>query len=285
VAKNFSQQTATTLIQELRQHLTAHKAASEKLIAALEGPLSADQITAITEQSCQLARSFSAQVHSSKMFHDWSVPPSPEWMDHFIDQHFQTRHRQVTFWMERGVYGVLALKPGGRFLELCCGDGYNTFHFYSPFADNIIACDFDPSALAHARAHNQAANVTFVEADIRTSMPQGRFDNVLWDAAIEHFTEEQIAAIMSGIKDRLGGQGVLSGYTLVEKADGKYLHQHEREFRSMADLADFLKPWFSTVRVFETIHPARHNLYFWASDNASAVPFDETWQHGLSIRP
>ena len=111
-------------------------------------------------------------------------------------------------------------------------------------------------------------------------MPEGSFDNIIWDAAIEHFNEEEIATVMSGIKTRLKPGGRLSGHTIVERGDGsKHLEQHEREFTSMADLASFLTPHFANVRVFETIHPARHNLYFYASNGP--VPFDADWQHGL----
>jgi hypothetical protein len=115
-----------------------------------------------------------------------------------------------------------------------------------------------------------------VLADIRTNMPQGAFDNVVWDAAIEHFTEEETAGILSGIKTRLADGGILSGYTLVEKQDGtKSLDQHEYEFKSKEDLLRILTPHFANVTVFETKYPSRHNLYFWASD--AGVPFDHDW--------
>lgn len=42
------------------------------------------------------------------------------------------------------------------------------------------------------------------------------------------------------------------------------------------DLLKILAPYFANVKVFETIYPGRHNLYFYASDGI--VPFDEKWQ-------
>jgi hypothetical protein len=39
-------------------------------------------------------------------------------------------------------------------------------------------------------------------------MPEGIFDNVIWDAAIEHFTEEEIDGIMKNIKARLKPNGI-----------------------------------------------------------------------------
>jgi hypothetical protein len=77
---------------------------------------------------------------------------------------------------------------------------------------------------------------------------------------------------MENIKRRLGSGGTLSGYTIVERADGlKSLPHHEYEFKSKEDLARFLTPHFAHVRVFETIYSDRHNLYFWASDGS--IPF------------
>ncbi len=240
---------------------------------AVDGKLFADL--------CRSVRMLSAEMHRVKMSFDWHNEPAPEWFDHFIDQHYQFSDSQNCFWVERGVYGVLTIKKGGRILELCCGDGFNTRHFYAGFAEKIIAVDFDPDAIAHAQRYNAAANIEFMLADVRTQMPDGSFDNIMWDAAIEHFTEEEIATILGGIKNRLTLGGTLSGYTIVEREDGvKSLHQHEREFRSMNDLLGLLKPYFKNVRVFETIHARRHNLYFYASD--STLPFDKGWVHGIS---
>jgi len=111
-------------------------------------------------------------------------------------------------------------------------------------------------------------------------MPVGAFENVIWDAAIEHFTPKEISSILQEIKRRLTVNGVLAGYTLVESGTGeKHIPQHEYEFVDKEDLYRFLVPHFKNVRVFETIYPNRHNLYFWASD--SLLPFDENWPFGL----
>jgi SAM-dependent methyltransferase len=142
----------------------------------------------------------------------------------------------------------------------------------------VLSVDFDPRAIRYARKNFKAPNVTYQIADIRTQMPEGVFDNVIWDTAIEHFTEGEIAVLMTDIKRRLIPGGVLSGHTIVERPDGqKMLPHHEYEFRSKEDLARFFAPHFKNVRVFETIYPERHNLYFWASDGT--LPFAPEWQH------
>jgi len=107
-------------------------------------------------------------------------------------------------------------------------------------------------------------------------MPEGKFENIIWDAAIEHFTPTEIAKILEGIKSRLTDDGILSGYTIVERTDGtKSLSQHEYEFKSKEDLLRFFTPHFRNVTVFETEYPERHNLYFWASDGV--LPFGPGW--------
>lgn len=216
--------------------------------------------------------------HSVQQHYEWSTPPQPEWYDHFCDQFYQFRKNQNPLWVERGTFGLLAMKQGANVLELCCGDGYNSYHFYSIRAAKIISVDIDKNAIEHAKKYNQAANNEFRICDIRNQMPEGTFDNVVWDAAIEHFTETEIDKLMSDIKGRLKENGMLTGYTIVELPTGqKSLSHHEREFRSKEDLKSFFEPHFKNVKVFETIYPQRHNLYFYASDGI--LPFDNSWEH------
>jgi SAM-dependent methyltransferase len=169
---------------------------------------------------------------------------------------------------------------GGDLLELACGDGFNARNFYSLRSQRVIACDFDPKAIETARRKNSAPNVEFLLADIRTAMPTGKFENIVWDAAIEHFTPDEIEKILKDIKSRLTDKGILSGYTIVEKPDEtKSLSHHEYEFKSKEDLLRFLTPYFKNVTVFETIYPSRHNLYFWASDGS--LPFRSDWPNTI----
>ncbi len=209
----------------------------------------------------------------------WGLYPQPEFFDHHIDLYWHWGFSGNSLWVERGVFGGLALK-GNNLLELSCGDGFNAKHFYSLRSKKVIACDFDEVPLKVARSKNSAPNIEYVLADIRTNMPDGVFENITWDAAIEHFTEDEISKLMIDIKSRLTKDGILSGYTLTEADDGiKSNSLHEYEFKDMADLKRFFEPHFKNVKVFETIYPSRHNLYFWASNGA--LPFDNDWKHAI----
>lgn len=235
----------------------------------------------IFETESRIARLWVSSAHRRLMFVQWRRSPQPEHFDHHIDLFYQFIKTRNPLWVERGTFGALAIEPGASVLELACGDGFNARNFYSLKAASVLACDFDPAAIKTATRKNSEINVEFRLADIRTDMPVGTFDNVVWDAAIEHFTPMEIVDIMVNIKSRLGPDGTLSGYTIVERDDGvKHLSQHEYEFKDMEDLRRFLTPHFRNVTVFETIYPSRHNLYFWASDGV--LPFAPTWAHSLA---
>ena len=223
-----------------------------------------------------LLRKIISKSHKIQMQIEWGIPTNPEWFDHYEDLYYLWGHENKnSFWLERGVFSSLAVKEHANILELCCGDGFNAQHFYAPKAVKVVAVDFDESAIKHARKYNQSPNIQYDVKDIRSDMPGGEFDNIVWDAAIKHFTENEIAALMKTIKSRLKVGGVLSGYTIVERAGGKSLAQHEYEFKDKKDLLRFLEPYFANVIVFETIFPERHNLYFYASDGI--LPFTEKW--------
>ena len=218
-----------------------------------------------------------ARAHQWLMHVQWRYGTTPEHFDHHIDLHYSWLSTRNSLGWERGVYSSLVLR-GGDVLELACGDGFNARNFYSLRSKKVLACDFDPSAIRTARRRNSAENVEFLLADIRTEMPGGIYENIVWDAAIEHFTPVEIEGIMRNIKTRLTPHGILSGYTIVEKIDSrKSLCHHEYEFKSKEDLKRFLTPHFNNVIVFETIYPNRHNLYFWASQGP--LPFNEGWPY------
>jgi SAM-dependent methyltransferase len=184
-----------------------------------------------------LVRKVSAFTHYAQYAVQWGIEPKPEWFDHFLDQHWQFSATNNGLWVEHGVFSRLVLKPNARMLEICCGDGFNARHFYSSKASSIIALDFDKDAIPHAKRYNSAPNITYIRQDIREGMPAGPFDNIVWDAAIEHFTETEIDKIMRELVQRLGPDGILSGYTLTALPDGRKSNAlHEYEFKDKDDL-------------------------------------------------
>ena len=228
-------------------------------------------------------RNFSARTHHFQHLVEWGSPPNPEWYDHFIDQHWGWSKFGTSMSWERGIFSSLALKKNGNALELCCGDGFNAYHFYAIHLNSIVSVDFDKNAIHHAQNNFKNTKITYQVCDIRADIPDGKFDNIIWDAAIEHFTEDEIFKIMSLIKGRLTEDGIISGYTITSKLDGQKMHHdHEYEFSSKEDLLRFLSPHFKRVKIFETDYSDRHNLYFYAS-NRAPLPFDPDWNRSISL--
>lgn len=217
---------------------------------------------------CSIARRWASASHKHLMAVQWDLPPQPEFFDNQINQFFQWENNLSPWWLERGVFSSLAIKNQARVLDLCCGDGFHAKYFYACKASAILACDFDESALAVARKKNAAPNIFYVQSDIRTAMPDGLFDAITWNGAIEHFTLNETTLIIASIKQRLAVDGILSGYTIAQTKQEKSLSHHEYEFRDKDDLRSVLAPHFAHVKVFETIYRDRHNLYWWASDYA-----------------
>lgn len=224
--------------------------------------------------------------HKLQLQAEWNSGSQPEWYDHLIFQHWLWHVSRNPMSWERGIFGMLAMEHGCRVLDLCCGGGFFAHHFYSTRASSVISVDFDPVAIAHAKKNFRAPNVEYRCLDIRTEMPDGEFDNVVWDAAIEHFTQDEITAILKNIKKRLGSKGTLTGYTLVERPTGeKSLSHHEYEFKSKEDLATTLKKLFKNALVFENLSSDhledRRNLYFFASEGV--LPFDPNWDRHVRL--
>lgn len=217
-------------------------------------------------------------LHKIQFFVQWGGT-SPRWFDHFLDlYYFWGEPSGNVFLIERGHFSLLAIEREANVLELCCGEGFNSKYFYSYRAAHVLSCDFDSTAIDHAKRYNQTRKNEFVLADIRNGMPEGKFDNVIWDASIEQFTMEEVNGIMQNIKNRLRENGVLSGSAIVKRTDGrKSLSHNKYEFESKEALLCFLSHWFTNVKVIETIYPERHNLYFYASEGI--IPFSANWEY------
>ena len=107
----------------------------------------------IIQIEAAIAARWASSAHRRLMFWQWNVHPLPEHFDHAIDLFYQWRETRNSMWVERGVFGGIALK-GGSVLELSCGDGFNARNFYSLRSRDVVACDFDPSAISIAKKKN-----------------------------------------------------------------------------------------------------------------------------------
>jgi SAM-dependent methyltransferase len=223
-------------------------------------------------------RALTSATHHLQYKIEGFLRPSAEWFDHEIDVQWQWVARQSSMFLERGVLNTLAMRPGGEVLELCCGDGFNTHRFYAGRAGQVLAVDHDEQALRHARRLHARPNVRYNRCDITHGLPEGPFDNVVWDSAIHHFSEQDAGKILGFVHAQLRPGGVLSGYTVIEPgADYAYARM---TFSRPEDLAELLGREFPHVAVLQTPDALRQNLYFFASDASESLPFGPGISHG-----
>ena len=220
-------------------------------------------------------RALAYTTHKLQFYAEFGVDPVPDWFDHTIDQYYMWPRTQSPHAWERGILNSLVLKHGCRILELCSGDGFNSYHFYAARASHIVAMEYDREAFTHARKRYGAPNIEFVHGDVRTDMPEDEFDNIIWDAGIYLFTLPEIHGVLGGVKKRLVDGGILSGQTHVED---RVNNSSRNSISTVEELVDMLSPHFENVQVFETKHMSfagvRTNVQFFASDGP--LLFDAT---------
>jgi SAM-dependent methyltransferase len=218
-------------------------------------------------------RIITSYFHHKQMEFEWSRKEEPRWFNHFSDQYYQFRQNKNSVWLERGVFNTLVINKKSKLLEIGCGDGFNTFHFFSERCNSIIAIDFDQSALNFAKKYNSNSKIEYKYCNILEGLPEGIFDNIIWDGSIEQFSESEINFILNNIKISLSSNGILSGYTAQGNKDSSInLSHNKREFESKNDLKIFLNRFFKHVSVFDTNFNGKVSLYFYASD--SNLPFE-----------
>jgi SAM-dependent methyltransferase len=162
-------------------------------------------------------RSFARITHKLQFAIEWKFD-NPEYFEHQMDLNYLWHTTRSSYPMERGVFSGFALRndlpPTGKTLDLCCGDGFYSYYFYSKRSQKVVAIDFDKDVIKFARKnYGRAGNIDFLVGDIRCDIPEGPFDNIVWDAAIEHFTENEIESLVNRIKSVLSADG-----------DTKWLH-------------------------------------------------------------
>src|SRR6266404_3778859 len=75
-----------------------------------------------------------AGAHHRLFLAQWGLLPVPEFFDHKIGLYWMWKAQRTPHWVERGVFSLLALEPGCKALELCCGDGFNAHFFFTVLA-------------------------------------------------------------------------------------------------------------------------------------------------------
>src|SRR5689334_5039749 len=113
-------------------------------------------------------RYLAAVGHHLQFLRQWRLgAPVPHYFDPFIDLYWKWERTRNPMSWERGIFGLLAMRPGCRQLDLCCGEGFYTHRFYAGRAGSIVAMDYDKAAIAAARRKFAAPNIDYRCGDIR----------------------------------------------------------------------------------------------------------------------
>ena len=135
---------------------------------------------------------------------------APEYDEWFLRQGRYDRgeeHRRAWFAEVAAVEAaLLAAGPSGDVLELACGTGWWTQRL-APLARRLTAVDAAPEALALNRARVQAANVTYVEADLFAWQPDRRYNLVFFGFWLSHVPPERFAAFWDLVAAALKPRG------------------------------------------------------------------------------
>ena len=218
----------------------------------------------------QVAERYLRAFYRWDTYRRWRLHDTPEWFDHRADL-FRFSEERRPYFLERGVYARELLPRNGRVLDLCCGDGFYPFHFYAETASHVDACDWDETALEHAKRWHAHPRISYSRRDIIVDeFPQANYDLVVWDGAIEHFALDDIATVLEKVRSVLTDGGVLCGYTILN--DGPRMHpDHSHEFASASELAETLLAVFPAASTLETEYEDRRNIYFRAAATEPAL--------------
>ncbi|MFA5125912.1 MAG: class I SAM-dependent methyltransferase [archaeon] len=193
-------------------------------------------------------------AHKLMYFVEW-CPPEPTFVDRYSNLSYTWIKTRNPMWVERGVFNNLLIKKNGKVLDLACGDGFNTRNFYSLKAKEILAVDIDVGAISKAISKNSLNNITYKIMDLKKDFPHEKFDNIIMDAVLQHFSPKEIKMLFNKIKLALNTKGIFSGNAIAEV-----------DCKDKKELESYLKTFFKHITIYETFYPDRHNLYFVASN-------------------
>lgn len=106
---------------------------------------------------------------------------------------------------------------GSRFLDLCCGTGYETQRLHT-LGYNVVGIDFSEESLKIARDRNPG--ISFYQEDILNDYSYiGKVDAVFVIAGLVHIEKNQLRTAFSNMREVLNENGQL--FVTVREGNGK----------------------------------------------------------------
>jgi len=148
----------------------------------------------------------------------------------------------------RGFFGAEVLRRQDSVLDIGCGDGFFTRRFLAPRAAKVDAIDIDASAIGRARLANDASNVTYTQLDaIKDPFPSAKYDAIVWDGALAHFSVSGAVALLSKIHAAMATDGVFVG----SESLGQDAPDHLQVFAELGDITALFDRFWKHIQVRE----------------------------------
>jgi SAM-dependent methyltransferase len=150
---------------------------------------------------------------------------------------------------------------GRRILDAGCGVGYGTVRL-ARIASNVVGVDVSEEAIAHARAHYAAPDVSFAVMDINAlALEDASFDVVCSFETIEHVKDAERA--LSELARVLNSSGTLVVSTpQVDRTTTSPANPYHHVEFARADFEALLRRHFESVELFgqRRLQTRRHRL-------------------------
>jgi SAM-dependent methyltransferase len=210
----------------------------------------------------------------------WTVEP-PHFFGHRIgafDLAFGSAKSGPYPWF-RAFLAADVIRDGDTLLDIGCGDGFFTARFFAPRCRVVDGLDVDRDAIETARRENAAPKVRYHLRDVGLEdFPESRYDVIVWDGALGHFTPDASKTVLAKIGQALAPDGIFCGSESLG-SEGVDHHQFFPDLESVHDslAGHFPHLWLREVGYAVDGHfrreafwracvtPARHDETLWRS--------------------
>jgi ubiquinone/menaquinone biosynthesis C-methylase UbiE len=146
----------------------------------------------------------------------------------------------------RGFFSSEVIKDGDKILEIGCGDGFFTMRFLAGKDVSVDAIDIEPKAIKNAKRDNDAENIKWHLLDaVNDSFPKEKYDVVVFDGAIGHFSKKDTGILLKKINNCLASDGIFIG----SESLGIEGDDHLQYFDSLNDLDELFSPHFKVIKM------------------------------------
>jgi len=202
----------------------------------------------------KLIASYLGAIYKSQFRREWIYADhEPHFFNHRWDVHElmygSTKNPYVFF---RGFFAVESLRKGDKLLDIGCGDGFFTNAFYGSSCSTIDAVDIEESAIKTAKELNNNKNINYLVLDATSEpFPSKSYDAIIFDGAIGHFAEADMAKLIEKISNSLAKNGIFIGSESLGDHEGD---DHLQYFANEEELARVFKPFFKYVFIKKVLY-------------------------------